>query len=504
MPEIYLGIDAGTSSVKVCAFTAEGELKAKAHRLIHVITPYPRWAEVDLEQLWEAMVEAIADVSRTLHPVEDRIVALGFCVACPTTIFLDAEHRPVRPAISYLDRRSDAIIQKVAGRLGGTEQYGREIGNRPGSSVCWAANIAWVRENEPAVWEKVRYTGVLGSYLTLRLTGQFACDLTQASYSGLFRVASPDQGWCADLMDVWQVEEASLPRLAPSYQLAGTLTDEAAKSLNLQPGVAVAVGSADTAAAAFAVGMRSAGDVFESVGTSGVITFCLDAPEFDDAYMHRCHILPDRWLAHGAMSTLGGAFGWMKNKVWPEINNLAALERLAAESAPGANGIVFLPYLAGERSPIWDAEASGAWVGLKLENGRADMVRAAFEGTAFGLRQILHHAEQRWGWKPASLLAVGGGARSQFWAQIKADILNLDYLISDMPDAAAWGAALLGILATGRFDGPDDPRLHFIVSDRKPIRPGPEERRRAYDKAFAVFDSLYPALRDVMHNLSRE
>lgn len=503
MSDLYLGIDVGTSSVKVCAFTAKGELRVKAQRLTHLITPYPRWAEIDLDHLWQATVEAIAETSRIVSDAGDRIVAIGSSVACPTVVFLDRHHRPVRPAISYLDRRSDSIIRETAERFGGDENYATEVGNRPSSSVCWAATIAWVRQNEPELWEQVHYTGLLGSYLTLRLTGAFVTDLTQASYSGIFRVSQPENGWCHDLLELWQVEKRHLPDLAPSYERVGSLGADVAEQLGLTSGIAVAVGSADTAAAAFAVGIRNAGDVFESVGTSGVITFCLDRPDFDDAFMNRCHILPGRWLAHGAMSTLGGAFGWMKGKVWPEVNNLAALERLAAESSPGANGVIFLPYLAGERSPIWDAEASGAWIGLKLENGRADMVRAAFEGSVFGLRQILSRASQRWGWAPENLLAVGGGARSQFWAQIKADILNLNYLISDMPDAAAWGAAMLGALATGHFNEPDDPHLRFIVSDRKTVCPGPEERRKAYDKAFSVFEALYPALRDSMHKLSR-
>jgi xylulokinase len=168
---------------------------------------------------------------------------------------------------------------------------------------------------------------------------------------------------------------------------------------------------------------------------------------------------------------------------------------MAQESVPGANGLVFLPYLSGERSPIWDAEASGAWIGLRLSHSRADMVRAVFEGGALGLRQILQRAEDQWGWRPAELVGVGGGARSRFWAQIKDRT-------SPMTDAGALGAALLGGVAAGIYSGADDETLPVIRGDAQPIQPGPDERRAVYERRFRVFESLYPALREAMHALA--
>jgi xylulokinase len=202
------------------------------------------------------------------------------------------------------------------------------------------------------------------------------------------------------------------------------------------------------------------------------------------------------------MSTLGGAFGWLNNKVWPELKTFAELERLAQESVPGANGLLFLPYLAGERSPIWDAEASGSWLGLLLRHTRQDMVRAVFEGTTFGLRQILERGSAKWGTRPDRMLSVGGGARNRFWGQMKADVLRLDYIMSDMPDAAALGAGLLGAIAAGLFTGVHDTGLPLISANATPIRPGSQRTLETYDRMFKIFDAAYPQLRDLMHALA--
>ena len=255
-------------------------------------------------------------------------------------------------------------------------------------------------------------------------------------------------------------------------------------------------------AAALAVDFVQPRSAFESMGTSGVITFCLDTPDFDDSFLNRCHVVPGLWLAHGAMSTFGGALAWLRHKIWPETSSFAELEELAAESLPGANGVLFLPYLSGERSPIWDSNASGCWVGLRLDTTKADMVRAVFEGGAYGLRQILSRGERHWGWKPDTLLSVGGGTRSRIWYQIKADILDVCYLPADLPDATAMGAAILGGIASGAYRGIDDPQLPKVETPRETVRPGCPKHRKVYDEMSRIYDDLYPALKTGMARIA--
>lgn len=496
MPEILLGIDAGTSSVKVCAFDPNGRLLAKAQRSVPVITPYPLWVEIDLERYWELIAEAIKEVSARVGPV----TAIGLSTTCPTTVVLDADDKPLRPGIVYLDGRTDELVHEITGR--DATAYQASTGNRASPSTCWAANLLWLQRHEPQVWSKVHRVCMLNSFLALRLTGMLGIDPTQASYSGLMDVRDSRACWVKDLMRLWHVRPELLPEICSGSALHGRVTAQAAALTGVPLGTPLALGVADTVAAAFAIGMRDSGTVFESVGTSGVITFCLERPDFASCFLNRHHILPGRWLAHGAMSTLGGSFGWLRSKVWPEVQSLAELERMAQESVPGANGLIFLPYLAGERSPIWDAEASAAWIGLRLGHTRADMVRAVFEGAAFGLRQIMQRAQDQWKWHPSKLVGVGGGAHSRFWAQIKADVLQLDYGMAEFTDASALGAALLGGVAAQRYDGLDDLSLPTINVASQYIKPGPRDRCDIYDHQFAVFAALYPALANSMHALA--
>ncbi|WP_052954905.1 xylulokinase [Microvirga vignae] len=496
MTEVFLGVDAGTSGIKVCAFTREGRLVAKAHRTVPVITPYPLWAEIDPERYWVATADAIREVAARVP----SIVSIGLATTCPTTILLDEDGQAVRPGILYLDGRAQARLDEVVGP--DSAAYMQQTGNRASTSTCWAANLTWIREHEPAGWARARRITMLNGFLARRLGGRDGIEPTQASYSGLMRIGDSEPRWNHDLLALWGLEATILPEISTCTDMICRVTDGASALTGIPAGTPVALGAADTAAASFAVGLMNSGEVFESVGTSGVITFCLDRPDFEPSFLHRQHIVPGRWLAHGAMSTLGGAFGWLNNKVWPELKTLAELEHLAQESVPGANGLLFLPYLAGERSPIWDAEASGSWLGLLLRHSRQDMVRAVFEGTTFGLRQILERGSAKWSKRPEHMLSVGGGARNRFWGQMKADVLKLDYIMSDMPDAAALGAGLLGAIAAGLFTGSQDAELPLISANATAIRPGSQRTIEIYDRMFRIFDAAYPQMRDLMHALA--
>lgn len=497
MTEALLGIDAGTSAIKVCAFSPDGKLLAKAQRSVPVITPYPLWVEIDLELYWTLTAEAIQEVCARI-PV--TVAGIGLSTTCPTTVFLDQDNNPLRPGIVYLDGRADDLVHEITGS--DATAYQRHTGNRASPSTCWGANLLWLQRHEPDVWKRVKRVCMLNSFLAMRLTGNLGIDPTQASYSGLIDVRQPQAQWSESLLKLWNIHPDILAPLCLSSDKLGEITPAASSATHLRAGTPVALGAADTAAAAFALGLRDSGNAFESVGTSGVITFCLDQPDFNASFLNRYHILPNRWLAHGAMSTLGGSFGWLQSKVWPEVHSLAELERMAQESIPGANGLIFLPYLAGERSPIWDAEASAAWIGLRLGHSRADMVRAVFEGAAFGLRQILLEAEKQWNWHPAKLVGVGGGAHSKFWAQIKADILQLEYGMAEQTDASALGAAMLGGIAAGLFLTPDAIELPTIQVANEFIKPGADARCAVYRHQFDIFASLYPALAKSMHALS--
>ncbi|BDG60159.1 xylulokinase [Caldinitratiruptor microaerophilus] len=493
-----LGIDAGTSNVKICAFGQDGTLRARASRPVSLATPRPRWAELDLDRYWEAVTDALREVIPRSGPV----MGIGIATTCPLTVLLDEAGRPLRPGIPFLDTRATADVAVIGEAAGGPEAFFRLTGNRLSPSTCSAGTVRWVIREEPRVWARTARIGFLNSFLAARLTGNVAADWTQASYSGLFRLESAN-GWDGELVRIAGIPERVLPPVLRPFDRVGGVTPEVAASTGLRTGTPVAIGAADTAAAAFALGIEAGGECFESSGTSGVITFCLDRPDFDDTFLNRCHVVPGRWLAHGAMSAPGAALAWLREKVWPDLSAPADLERLAAASEPGARGLVFLPYMAGERSPIWDPAANGAWIGLRLDTTRADMARAVYEATAYGLRQILERGVERWGYRPEAMLCVGGGTRSALWLQIKADVMGIVCRAAELPDAAALGAAMLGGIAAGVYSGIDDPDLPKLRAGGQEIRPGPAERRQAYERTFAVYRTLYPALRHAMHMLAQ-
>ncbi|QIQ22288.1 xylulokinase [Zophobihabitans entericus] len=493
--EIYLGIDAGSSGVKVCAFNHRGELLGKASRETKIISKSSRHHELDLNEYWEQTVAAINEMTQRF----DNIVSIGLSVACPTIVLLDKNNNPICNAITYLDGRSEDFIHKT---LGENKEHVMSLSsNSPSPSSCWVGTIGWLQSQQPELMKKVHKIVLFNGFLATRLGGKAGIDPTQAAYSGAVVLAGAPK-WSKELLSYWNFDHSLLAPIYPSFAVVGRVSAQAAKQTGLKQDTAITLGSADTAAAAFAVGLIDGGTAFESTGTSGVITFCLEKPDFDSRFMNRYHVVPNQWLAHGAMSTTGGTFGWLNKSVWPEIDNHETLEQLARESEPGAKGLVYLPYLAGERSPIWDVKASGAWLGLRLSHTRSDMIRAAFEGTAFGLRQLVDIASKKWGIKLDELLSVGGGSRNHLWTQIKADILQVEYSIAQTSDAAAFGAAMIGATGAGYFCGVNDPDLPIIRTEDILFKPNKDKAiNEVYDKHFGIYSALYPNLKETMHSL---
>lgn len=496
MDKAYLGIDAGSSSVKVCAFNFHGELLAKASRETKIISKSSRHHELDLEQYWVQVVEAIKEVTAKVS----NIVSIGFSVACPTLVLLDKNNKPICNGITYLDGRSESFIHQT---LGDNKEHVKSLScNNPSPSACWVGTLGWLQNQQPELMKKVNNVVLFNGFLALKMgSHKPSIDPTQAAYSGAVVLANAPK-WSKELLKYWHFNHDILPPIYQCTSVVGNVSEKVAKQTGLKEGTPIVLGSADTAASAFAVGLIDCYSAFESTGTSGVITFCLETPNFDPQFMNRYHVVPNQWLAHGAMSTTGGTFGWLNQSVWPEMESLEDLEKQAIDSEPGARGLIYLPYLAGERSPIWDVKASAAWLGLRLSHSRKDMIRAAFEGTAFGLRQILKIANQKWGVTLDELLSVGGGSRNNLWNQIKADVLQVEYNISQTSDAAAFGAAMVGATGAGYFCGINDPDLPIIRTEEHAFKPSQDKKLRAvYDKHFEIYDSLYPVLKGSMHAL---
>ena len=491
---LLIGIDAGTSNIKAGLYDAQGTLLRELSAKIVCFSSGRGRLEMDLDRLMADLLEIL----RNLTGDSSRQVAgIGFSVTSPTVILLDRRGGALLPGITYLDNRSTGEVLHYVEALGGDAAFWARIGNSPSPSTCSAGTMIWLKRNQPEQWRRTWKAGYLNTFLAAQFTGMFAADRTVASYSGLLQLAAPD-GWDMDLAAAAGLEADMLPEILDSAAKVGGLTASMAALTGLPEGTPVAIGSADTAAAAFALGINRHGDVFHSMGTSEVLSFCLERPEFHRAFMNRCHIIPGRWLAHGAMSTTGAAISWLLHNIFPEYQSEQQLETVARRAPAGSNGVLFLPYLSGERSPFFDPKASGCFLGVTINTRREDLLRAVYEGAAFGMKQIFKIAAGKWHLYPDAIICIGGGTKSSLAVQTRADVLGLPYRVARLEAAAQYGAALLGGLAAGVFsDWQDLPRPEKIERTVLPIR----ENHILYEKLSRIYERLYPSLKEAMHDL---
>jgi xylulokinase len=489
MGPLYVGIDVGTSNIKICVFNCKREIVSYGSRDTVVLSPKEGYMEIDLKDVLSKVVELLRIV---VEGYEQDVVSIGFSVTSPTIVLLDKSLKPLRPGILYLDNRSSLEVHQYAEKLGGEKKYFSRVGNKPSPSTCSVGILNWLKKNEAEIWAKVYKVGYLNTFLAGQFTGNLAVDPTTASYSGLMAVGNPDK-WDEELIDLSGINSDLLPNIRPSFYKIGTLRSEIAQETGLRQEVSVAIGSADTAASSFALGLKRHGDVFESIGTSEVITFCLDKPLFDVAFMNRSHVIPGYWLAHGAISTSGAAINWLMNNVFVELDNTESVEREALRSTAGANGVIFLPYLSGERSPIFDPNTFGVFFGLTLNTNRSSIIRAVYEGTGYAMKQLYLIAQ------PKFIRCVGGAASSKLVLQMRADILNVPYKSMEAGNIAAYGAAMLGAIAAKHYSIDNTP---FINKSLMTINPN-VENTKIYDKLYKIYESLYPNLKEAMHEMKR-
>lgn len=491
--KVLIGIDAGTSSVKVCAFSLEGRPIAKQSLPVSINTSQKGRAEINPEEHWHALSSALQGL---LKAGDYHVLGIGLSTTCPCITFMDDEFNNLGNSISYLDNRATEELASFLDNFDQNETtYFRRVGNRASISTCFSSSIAWIKNHETERWRKTKHIGMLNSFLAAKLVGSGVVDTTQASYSGIFTLARPF-GWDDELLSLADIPRGKLLEVVSPTHRVGGVKKSVAEFLGLLEGTPVAIGSGDTAAASFGLGFRGTNQAFDSVGTSGVLSFVLDKPLFDPIFMNRCHVYPDRWLAHGATSLMGGSLDWLIKNIFMEYSTPKDLDDLTSNFQRGANGVVFLPYMAGERSPIWDPKAKGVWYGMDLNTTRYDLIEAVYESGAFALKQILQHAHTALGTDIDSILAVGNGTKSKYWSQIKADLLGVPYHTTDFTDFAAYGAALMGGCAAGIFAGPDAEDIPTLQISK--ITYEPQEVEEKLGNNFQTYKKLYPCLKLLM------
>jgi xylulokinase len=468
-----VGLDVGTSAAKAVAVALDGRVVARHEIGYRLAAPRPGWAEQDPDDWWRAAQRALAAVSDAME-----VVGIGLSGQMHGLVALDGADRVIRPAILWNDQRTATECEQITERIGERELIGL-TGNRALTGFT-APKLLWMRTHEPDEYAQIAKVMLPKDYVRLRLCGEHATDVADASGTLLLDVAG--RSWSDAVLEALDIERDWLPRLLESGEPSGTTRD----------GVVVAAGAGDQAAGALGAGVVRPGPLSIVLGTSGVVLAALDAFAADgEGRVHAfCHAASDAWLAMGVMLSAGGSLAWLKETIAPEV----PFDELLAEAErwePGAGGLTFLPYLAGERTPHANPRARGALVGLSLQHDRGALVRAVLEGVAGGLRDCaeavtaLDDAHERVG------RASGGGARSTLWLTIVASALELPIERLAIEEGAAFGAALLGGVAAGVWRDIDEAGA-ATVSVREVIYPDPAWVPR-YRELQERYRALYPA-----------
>jgi xylulokinase len=494
---LCIGLDVGTSGVKAVLVAADGRVVASATSDYPLLVPRPGWTEQEPEAWWRASCDVLR---RLISQAQGKVAAIGLTGQMHGAVFLDRDGQVIRPAILWNDQRTAAECGEIEQAVG-AERLRRIAGN-PALTGFQAPKVLWLRHHEPEAYARVRSLLLPKDFLRFRLTGARASDASDAAGTLLLDLAARD--WSDEILAALEIPREWLPRVYEGPEVTGKLSAAGAAATGLPEGLPVIAGGGDNAAAAVGCGVVRAGTGFASLGTSGVVFVPSETLEIDPTgALHAfCHAVPGQYHLMGVILSAGGSLRWYRDVIGSEqaaaadargIDPYDELMAAAAEIAPGADGLFFLPYLAGERTPHMDPFARGGWVGLTLAHDRRHLVRALLEGVSFALKDSLI-LMQRLGVSPDVLYAVGGGARNAIWRAMLASVLGVPLQRLAVEEGPALGAALLAAVGAGVHADVAAAVDAAVRPKGEPDAPDPALQAR-YEELHGAFASLYPALR---------
>ncbi len=492
--ETYIGMDLGTGSIKTVLFDRNGIEIASASAEYPVYQPRNGWSEQDPEDWFDAAVCTVRSVMESSGASASDVKGIGLSGQMMGIVLLDGEGRPMRRAILWNDGRTTQACEDLRRELGDDLFLRRTLTPvRPGLS---AAKIRWVMDHEPGVFRKTAHILLPKDYLRFRLTGEYATEVSDASATQLLDI--PKRNWSDEILEAMGLRRSLLGTVAESHEITGCVLPDIAKILGIAPGCPVAGGASDNAAAAVGVGAVDEGSAITTIGTSGTVFAYSPEPVTDTtrSVYTFCMPVPDAWHFMGSVNACGGSLKWWRNNFYPEDRDYARIDADAESSVPGANRLIFLPYLNGEQSPHFDLACRGCFIGLSSFHSKADMSRAVLEGATYALRDILSSI-RGCGIHPVSVRMCGGGSKSLFWRQLLSDVYNLPVELPDMDssNSAALGAAILAMTGTGAYGSVREACGNIVNMRDEHYDPDPE-RTAVYDRVYEVFDSLYPKLKE--------
>ena len=490
-----LGLDISTTGAKALLIDETGRVVASQTTAQPISTPKPLWSEQNPADWWDGIAASIRQALAAANVRGDEVACIGLTGQMHGLVLLDADGDVLRPAIFWNDQRTHAHFDEITERIG-FERLIQLTGNRALTGFT-APKILWVREHEPLVYAKAAHMLLPKDYIRYKLTGEYAMDLSDASGTSLLDVAN--RTWSNEVVDALDIPRSWLPTLVEGPDVTGGVSAEAAAATGLKAGTPVVGGGGDQAAGAVGVGAVQPGIIGLVVGTSGVVF----APLAQYAYepqgrLHAfCHAVPGMWHFMGVMLSAAGSLQWYRDTIAPG-QSFDALTAAAQDIPPGSEGLLFLPYLSGERTPHPDPLARGAFVGLTVRHTLAHMTRAVLEGVAFGLKDSFKLMEAAG--LPAGDMQIrvsGGGAKSPLWRQILADVIGAPLVSTSTTEGAAYGAALLAAVGAGVY--PDVPSAcAAAIETGEPTTP---QQPEAYASAYATYSTLYPTLKDTFARL---
>ncbi len=501
-----IGIDVGTTGAKTILIDEQGNLVASSLEEYPLHTPRPKWAEQDPADWWRATVDSIKNVLAQSKVKPDDVKGVGLSGQMHGLVLIDKDYNVLRPAILWCDVRTTEQCRYI------TEKVGKDLLVRstcnPALEGFTAPKVIWVRDNEPEIYEKAFKMMLPKDYVRFLLTGEIASEVSDAAGTILFDVRNRE--WSREVLDKLEISPDLMPPCYESIDVCGRITSKVAEMTGLKPGTPVVGGGADNACTAVGNGIVVTGKTSASIGTSGTMLTPTDTPEVDpDLRAHTfCHCVPHKWYIMGVMLSAGGAFRWFRDTLGDKEVEQAAekgvdpyeiLTQEAAKVEPGCEGLVFLPYLIGERTPHGDANAKGVFFGLTLRHKKEHIVRSVMEGVTFGMRDSLEIIRGL-GLNVGQITATGGGGRSALWRQMQADIYGAEVVTINIAEGPAFGAAILAGVGAEVYNSIQEATSEIVkvTSKTQPIK----DNVRVYEEYYRIYRSLYPALKPEFDSVS--
>ncbi len=489
----FIGIDTSTTATKALLIDTEGDVQGVASSAYDYETPQPLWSEQHPDLWWQATVDSIRQVLADTGISGEQIAGIGLTGQMHGLVLLDANQQVIRPALLWNDQRTGAECDEIRERIGAQRLI--EITGNDALTGFTAPKILWVKNNEPHNFASIAHILLPKDYVRLKLTDTFASDRAGGAGTLLFDIKT--RTWSPEVTSALGIDPSWLPSTFEGTAVTGVVSKIAADATGLRIGTPVFGGGGDQAANAVGTGAVSEGIVALSLGTSGVVFATTDAPLIEpEGRLHAfCHAVPNKWHLMGVMLSAAGSLRWYRDTVAPDM----AFDDLLAPAADipaGAEGLVFLPYLTGERTPHPDPLARGAFIGLTVRHTQAHMTRAVLEGVAFGLRDSLDLMRSAGLATIDQIRISGGGTRSTLWRQIIADILDTELVTVNSVEGAAYGAAILAAVGAGQY-----PDVATACDAMITVTGRTQPSGTDYAKQHAVYSALYPALKDIYPQL---